>query len=274
MIVQTAYFEQSNALRFGITENHTYGTHIHFNSEIVLVLEGSTVSTVNGIEEVAHEGDIIFIPPMMTHSTLSTEYSKLFICVLSNDFLTDIVSMDELFNGYDRAVFTPSSELRAYAWKKLIGLYDEIEISKCDNNLRTFKSCFHIILDEFTHIAQPLENKRASMLLSNIFLYIGEHFKEPITQASVSKALGYSSSHISHALRLFPNMNFASLLNSIRLEYAKKLLLERRLSITEIAYECGFSCERTFYRAFSKMVNMTPREYIKAKGNVPSFLIS
>ena len=49
-----------------------------------------------------------------------------------------------------------------------------------------------------------------------------------------------------------------------RLNKAIDLLTSTNLSLTEIAYECGFSSQSYFNYAFKKRMNVTPREYAKS----------
>lgn len=62
------------------------------------------------------------------------------------------------------------------------------------------------------------------------------------------------------------NKNFISLINGLRIEEAKKRLVDpkdRHLSILGIAFEVGFNSKAAFNRAFKKHTNMTPSEYKK-----------
>lgn len=47
----------------------------------------------------------------------------------------------------------------------------------------------------------------------------------------------------------------------IKLNHAAEMLLTKKLSVTQIAYEIGFSSPAQFSRAFSKQFNCTPSEY-------------
>jgi AraC-like DNA-binding protein len=49
---------------------------------------------------------------------------------------------------------------------------------------------------------------------------------------------------------------------SFRLKRAALLLKEKRLSITQIAFEVGYGSPSQFSRAFSKQFNCTPTEYL------------
>lgn len=50
-------------------------------------------------------------------------------------------------------------------------------------------------------------------------------------------------------------------LQRFRIERSRQLLQERRLSITEIAFECGYASPSAFGAAFRRATGMTPRAY-------------
>lgn len=64
-------------------------------------------------------------------------------------------------------------------------------------------------------------------------------------------------------------LSFADWLNSLRIEYAKNLLLtHNKYTIDAIASMSGYSSRSAFYAAFKKVTNITPTEFIRqAKNN-------
>lgn len=63
-------------------------------------------------------------------------------------------------------------------------------------------------------------------------------------------------------------ITFKQYLTSLRLEYAKQLLSEDKLSIIDIGYECGFNTPSQFFRAFRSAVGSTPSEFRKKLHNL------
>jgi len=60
------------------------------------------------------------------------------------------------------------------------------------------------------------------------------------------------------------NYNFSDYINSLRVEKAKKYLIQKKYSnytIVAIGLECGFNSKTTFYNAFNKFVKMSPTQY-------------
>jgi AraC-like DNA-binding protein len=90
-------------------------------------------------------------------------------------------------------------------------------------------------------------------------------------QAAAPQRLGDISARagmgISTFCRVFKKrigMSFVDYLHSIRINNAKKLLIQTHLYIDDICYECGFNNVSFFDRKFKEIAGMTPREYRKA----------
>ena len=94
---------------------------------------------------------------------------------------------------------------------------------------------------------------------------MSKHFTEDISLISVAEALGYTPTYVSHCIAVIPGMNFRKLLNSLRVDKAKPYILRGNLKMIDVALECGFSCERSFNRAFLSVTGMTPSQYRRTK---------
>ncbi len=262
MIVQHTNFGTRSIIKCGIHENHNYGLHIHQSAEIVYVLKGEIVSTINGKAYTFSEGEFIILTPLTVHNTVTPIHSEIFICVISNDFFDGIIPEKELYSGYSDPRFVPSKALASYLKENFVSAAKGYSMHGGEANCRTTKACLHTIFAEYTQKVTKSENNIQHNVLTKLILYLNEHFTEDISIKSVGKAIGYTSGHISHCLSSLHGINFSSLLNSFRIDHAMKLLQSTTYSNIDIAIECGFNCERSFYRAFTKNVGMTPKEYV------------
>ena len=111
--------------------------------------------------------------------------------------------------------------------------------------------------------------------LSALYSYVYIHFREPITLKQTAAAIGYTSTYLSHCISAIPGNNFRNIVNSARIEYAKKLLASTDMKIIDVALESGFTSESLFYTAFEKLMKMTPRNYrLNQKGLLKVYSIS
>ena len=90
----------------------------------------------------------------------------------------------------------------------------------------------------------------------------------------LAQDLGTNTRYISAVVNVRFHMNYASFINKYRIEEAMALLADKRyqeLSMEEIASMVGFSNRQSFYAAFYKFNNCTPREYkLKHAPIIPS----
>jgi len=259
MRIQTDNFGYNDTFRCRFHEDqYNYPAHIHQFAELVVVLEGEVVIVTNGREETARAGDMALIEPFAVHSFRTPKTCKIWIAVFSNTFLSDFSA--ELTRERARTVFTPTASLFAY-------IADHLVEPPHERTVREAQVALHAIFEEYKRLAPSKTKSEYRHIVSSLFLYMNAHFREELTLRSLANALGYSPGYISHALSTIPNMNFNSLLSSLRVEYAKNLLLTCDWSVLDIALESGFSNERSFHRSFQKLVGTSPLAYKKAQQN-------
>lgn len=242
------------------------GSHLHQFSEIVLVSRGSINVTVDGKTETAKENDIIVISPFQIHSFETDIFCDIKLCLFSNDFISDFLPGDKICNLGERAVFTPTYELTMFISDKIPDTGEQLVhfTSPNDRSYRKIKAALYAIYEEYTKNAIPSQKDNRANVIPRILMWMKEHYREDITLDDVAGALGYTNGYISHCLGNIGNMNFRTLLNSFRVEHAKELLHKSQSKIIDIALECGFSCERSFHRAFLAIMGTTPGEYRKS----------
>lgn len=99
---------------------------------------------------------------------------------------------------------------------------------------------------------------------------IDESFTDPLMGLYlVSEQLNVSNSYLSTAFKNAYGVSLMQYLNRLRVEHAKKLILETPMSIKEIALASGFSSDINFIRVFKKQENKTPSMLRKKSAEIP-----
>lgn len=253
MLVQTDNFGYESAFRCRM-HNKPYNIpmHIHQYTEAVIVLDGEIDITIDAAVHSVKAGQAAVITPFTVHGFSTAKTCRLWICVFSNNLVSHLVSESELFEKVGN-VFSPSKIVFDYLIEKLVMNDKRDELS--------IRAGLCVLMEEYLRTLGEGDARDITGVLSSVILYVSEHFREDISLASASRALGYSSGYISHTVCAIPGLSFHSLLSGIRVEHAKKLLLTGDLPVGVIALESGFSCERSFHRAFTKLTGMKPMEY-------------
>ncbi len=95
-----------------------------------------------------------------------------------------------------------------------------------------------------------------------IEVFIGKEFtKFDLGLNDVARAVDKPSYIVSRHLKSKFNLSFKEYINKIRLEEAKKLLLNSPLSVKEISYAVGFATTNHFTRVFKQEFGVPPSEF-------------
>jgi len=105
------------------------------------------------------------------------------------------------------------------------------------------------------------EDRRERLLLRGDAI-LNRDFADPgLTMPRLAAAVGCSEHRFSAALNQGRGINFFSYLNERRIREAQKLISAGRMSMTDIAYACGYNSRSTFYAAFRSVSGLNPAEW-------------
>ncbi len=115
-------------------------------------------------------------------------------------------------------------------------------------------------IEESTEMLNAIESK----MMEEKF-YLNENF----SSQDVLVHFEITRNKLDELLTHIKGLSFADWLNTLRIEYAKNLLLtHNKYTIDAISSMSGYSSRSAFYAAFKKVTNITPTEFIRqAKNN-------
>lgn len=97
--------------------------------------------------------------------------------------------------------------------------------------------------------------------LTRLMQFVDENFTHKIRLSDFAQLEGCTVSFLSHFVRESMNQTFQDYVNSVRFNYARKLIALTDKPMVSICYEAGFSDYRYFSRSFQSAYGMTPAEY-------------
>lgn len=109
--------------------------------------------------------------------------------------------------------------------------------------------------------AEGTENAAGSFIVNKALDYMRENYQHKVTLTDVAENTYVSQWHLSKLLNRHTGQSFSELMNSIRIEEAKKLLPDPSLRIGDIAEQVGFQDMAHFSRVFKKMTGVSANEY-------------
>lgn len=250
--------------------------HWHEELELGYIQEGtSKIITVNA-EYIVHQGDGFFINSNVMDMKKNANPG---VPVLEINHIFHPVFLSGHFKSrFEKKYLTPiinDHQIEVYIIRKgqpisdkiLINLYQLKELQSHKNmefQTRNILSETWLLLLEDIRTNYKMDKTlkfEQPDRIRNMLSFIHNHYKDKITIAQIADAVGISEREAMRSFRKNLNQSPIEYLISYRLNEAKKLLLNSKLSITEICYQCGFSDSSYFGKVFRNAYGVTPREY-------------
>ena len=90
--------------------------------------------------------------------------------------------------------------------------------------------------------------------------YIRKHYQQDISIQALAEIAHLSVSALERRFRKYLEKTPKQFINEVRLENARRLLVDSNLSIAEVGYRCGFSDHSYFSRQFKALFEELPSE--------------
>ena len=102
-----------------------------------------------------------------------------------------------------------------------------------------------------------------STKLDTIYKHINENFKEHISLDEIASVATMTVPAFCRYFKKVTGKTFTKLVNEYRVVHATKLLSESKMSITDIAFECGFNNFSHFNKLFKEITGKNASAYRK-----------
>ena len=113
----------------------------------------------------------------------------------------------------------------------------------------------------FIDDAQPVAIAQQTRLIDEAVRWLEEHYAEKISIPQLVAYMGYGCSRLCQLFKKHTGLSPIDWLTRYRISQAKKMLLEGRMSIGEIARGVGFHDAGFFSRVFKRRTGFTPLAY-------------
>ena len=95
--------------------------------------------------------------------------------------------------------------------------------------------------------------------------FIEANLFEPINAETVGKAINYSPSYLSNFFSAVVGYSVGEYIHFRRLSIAAEQFVGDDMSVTEMAFRCGYETVESFSKAFKRMFGYTPSQFAKSK---------
>lgn len=245
-------------------------SHWHDDLEFILILEGQMSYDVNGQKISLQTGEGIFVNSRCFHYGYSDAHAEcLFLCILLSPQLLSINTyfVQNCLNPLIQNTHFPYQKLSpAIQWQNAILRDLEALYEENLENIQPF-----VILEKSARIFRQLsenmnffpdydKNAEGILALTAMIGYVQKNYPNKILLKDISSAGNCCKTKCTSLFQKYLSTSPMLYLNRYRLEKSIFLLRNTALSITEVAYACGFSNTSYFCELFHKYYHITPRQ--------------
>lgn len=99
------------------------------------------------------------------------------------------------------------------------------------------------------------------MRINAIYNYSLTNFSKKIKIDEVATIAGLTASSFCRYFKQQIGKTYSQFLVEVRIGYACKLLIDNKMNIKQVCYECGFNNFSCFHRSFKEITGKTPQAY-------------
>ncbi|MFD2629977.1 AraC family transcriptional regulator [Oceanobacillus kapialis] len=238
-------------------------SHHHSIHQILYVLESKGKFIFNNQAHPFKKDHVAIIPPYAEHAIVAEE--KMTVLVLEFDINQLDIGMQQAFHekeNFSKTCILELSLFDAVHVRQLLRrmLYEQSRMANYQF-LATKIFLSELMLTLLRATRDETITNANSLRAERLRKYINENYFEITDAGDISQRLGISARHVNTIFKESYQTTPMKYLNEVRMETAKKLLMETDKDITSICFEVGFESLSTFYRRFKEYMNISPHKF-------------
>lgn len=254
-------------------EDVDFPNHWHYAVEIIMPIKSQYTVVTQREEIVLNPYDILFIPAGEVHSLKAPKEGARLICLFDYAAISNLKTFSSLTPFLSQVTVLRYDETSP-VYVREYNLIHQIMMEYITQNsffelvIYARLLSFFVALGRYKMLgdkdyakADSNRQKELSKKLAIAFEYIDAHYTEDVCLDDVAFVAGFSKFHFSRLFKQCSGQNLHEYLCFKRIKASEILLLKPELSITEIAFQSGFSSLSTFNRIFKSINNCSPTEY-------------
>lgn len=246
--------------------------HWHKEVELLYILEGMAVLTLNEKEYALQQEDFVLIPVNQVHRVqgpagkpfrfVAMVFHPDFISSFGNDAIQQECILPLLQWDFEHSpVLHEDEEIRRILSSVLLAWH----LQKPGYALEIKAQIFHLLSYVYSCVC---ETKKTGVeysdyritLIKQMISYIHAHYEETITLEQMAEAFSLSKGHVCRFFREMTHMSLIEYVNYYRINRSVDLLRTTDYSIGAIAEMTGFNTISYFNRIFNKFMHVSPKQ--------------
>lgn len=236
--------------------------HHHQIYQVLYVIEGEGRITLEKREYELSRDLATIIPPYSRHTLVSDSRLTVLVLAFKREAVDPSLQEEWLDTYFDQARLI---ELNPFASSEVRRLLRKMLFEQQHKDAFAHLAMKIHLQEMFLLLArtnQPLRADDANSLRAQkIREYIDTHYFERLSAKDIADKLGVGIRQVNNIFKEQYGTTPMQYLADVRIDVAKRLLIESDHDIASICFEVGYETLSTFYRAFKNIVKMSPNRY-------------
>ena len=213
--------------------------------DLTIVLSGRLHYIINDETVMLEEGSLFLLPPGTRRTRLALDE---YVQYISFNFRTE----EEI--ELPMPLFMPTTA-------EILALFRAYSPPYFSSARRGRKKASHIVAYILEALVADCENMHRNPHVLKAIQYIEGHIFEQISLSALADNLGLSREYTSSLFSEKMGMTLSQFINRQKMRRAKEMILDREMSLEEIAHALGYENYGYFSRTFKKNFGVSPRQY-------------
>ena len=234
----------------------TLPTHAHELPHFCLVLAGNYQENIAGRMFQRQPASLVFYPPDVSHGEQHFSHGRHFLVEI------DFQSLDRVRNYGARLCEPALLGTEASLW---LAARMYREFSERDGfSALVLESISTELLVAASRQHPHGAERRPPLWLKQVKEFLNENFSEPPGLTEIAAAVDIHPTHLARVFRRFESCTVGDYVRAVRINFARRRMLESNEPLVTIALAAGFADQTHFTRSFKRVTGMTPTEFRRA----------
>ncbi len=247
--------------------SYPFGPYYHPELEFHLIQRGNCQYFIGDVNYPCEKNSVLIMHRNEAHCYIQDDqaYAKNIALVFSAQLLSDRPAAMDALRSLGSAHHLVLSDKQAgtaeYLLQRMADECESKDLGWMDITVNYIVAFLNILQKAAIGHISGKENK--DPIIQEVLKYLQEEFTNMPSLTEVSNIFGLSAYTLSKKFKQYVGVGFLEYLIHMRIEEARRLLVETDMKVTDIAYEIGFDSLSTFYRDFLQLTKVTPAVYRK-----------
>ncbi|MBQ8301723.1 MAG: helix-turn-helix transcriptional regulator [Clostridia bacterium] len=229
--------------------------------EVYFLTSGTSNYFINDCLYPCTSGTLVIVPPDILHWNhyTSDKYSR-YVLNFPSSYITDELRNTINPDNTPEILYIPDTTPILSIFKKMWREWD-IRDEYSPSVIRGLVNEFfvHIARHKGTYLKRNIDTVHPTV--NKITQYISENYHEPLTLELIADKFRLNPNYLSTLFKSCMGFGLKKYITIIRIERAREMLLNSDLSVSQIAFKCGFNDSNYFSQVFRSTVNDTPLHF-------------